>query len=192
MVFLHGGRFEAISPNSFHPVYLLERDIVLVNIKYRFGPLGFLSTESPEMPGNFALDDVLAALKWVQTCVHLFGGDASRVTLFGHSSGAAMVSAIVFNPAVPPNLFHRTIIMSGSSLSSWSFDANPLRQARNVASFTNCSQSDGIAELNECFQTIPLIPLMEAYENNYVRPIYIESVVSLSEVFFSNFAQMFQ
>lgn len=177
MVFVHGGRFEAISPNTFQSINLLERDVVLVNIKYRLGALGFLSTESPEIPGNFALDDVIAALKWIQRCIHYFGGDPTTVTLFGHSSGAAMVSAIVFNPATTADhLFHRTIIMSGSSFVDWSLDKNPLKQARNVASFTNCTHTDSVAGLNKCFQNIPVIQLLEAYEANYVSKFLCSKV----------------
>lgn len=168
MVFVHGGRFENMSPKSFLPKYLLEKDIVLVTVKFRLGALSFLSTETEAIPGNLGLDDVLMALQWIKICVHHFGGDAGRVTIFGHSSGAAMVSALVFNPAVADNLFSRAIILSGSSIADWSFDAQPLRQARNIATWTNCSRTETVAELNECFRNIAVIPLMEAYEDNYV------------------------
>lgn len=168
MVYIHGGQFDKLSDDDLRPILLLEKQIVLVTVKYRLGALGFLSTETPEIPGNVALADVLAALEWVQICIRHFGGDPTRVTLFGHSSGAAMVSAIVFNPAVPLNLFHRAMILSGSSLGSWSFDGNPIEQARNIASYTNCTDIESISGLNQCFLNISVVSLMEAYNNNYV------------------------
>lgn len=171
MVYVHGGQFDKLSDDQLHPILLLERNVVLVTLKYRLGALGLLSTESPKIPGNVALADIVTALQWVQVCARLFGGDPTRVTLFGHSSGAAMVSAIVFNPSVPSNLFHRGMVLSGSSLGAWSFDDNPLRHARNVASFTNCTAIASVPELNECFQNISVPALMEAYNDNYVSAI---------------------
>lgn len=171
MVFIHGGRFENMSPKTFLPNYLVERDVLLVTIKYRLGALAFLSTETDEIPGNLGLDDVLMALQWIKICIHYFGGDPNRVTIFGHSSGAAMVSALVFNPAVTDDLFHRAIILSGSSIADWSFDSHPLVQAKNIASWTNCTQIETVSQLNDCFQNIPVIPLMEAYQDNYVQSL---------------------
>lgn len=168
MVYIHGGQFDKLSDDELHPILLLERNVVLVTLKYRLGALGLLSTESPTIPGNVALADVVAALKWIQICIRQFGGDPTRVTLFGHSSGAAMASAIVFNPSTPSDLFHRAMILSGSSLSSWSFDDNPMHHARNVASFTNCTALSSVQRLNQCFRSISVPSLMQAYNDNYV------------------------
>lgn len=42
MVFIHGGGWVTGSGNSKHysPVYLLDKDVVLVTVQYRLGPLG--------------------------------------------------------------------------------------------------------------------------------------------------------
>lgn len=69
------------------PEYFLEHDIVLVTGNYRLGPLGFLSTESKECPGNFGLKDQVLMLKWVQQNINKFGGDPDSVTIFGNSAG---------------------------------------------------------------------------------------------------------
>jgi cholinesterase len=67
--------------------YLLQKDIVLVKINYRVGPIGFLSLEDPELnvPGNAGLKDQIFALKWVQRNIENFGGDPRKVTIFGTS-----------------------------------------------------------------------------------------------------------
>lgn len=44
------------------------------------------------MTGNFGLKDQNLALKWVQQYVSYFGGDADRVTIFGHSAGGTAVN----------------------------------------------------------------------------------------------------
>jgi cholinesterase len=67
--------------------YLLQKDLVVVKINYRVGPIGFLSLESPELgiPGNAGLKDQVFALKWVQRNIEKFGGDPNQVTVFGTS-----------------------------------------------------------------------------------------------------------
>lgn len=71
----------------YGPDYLLQKDIVLVTINYRVGPIGFLSLKDPELniPGNAGLKDQIFALKWVQKNIANFGGDANNVTLIGTS-----------------------------------------------------------------------------------------------------------
>lgn len=68
---------------------------------------------------NYGLMDQIAALHWIQQNVALFGGDPNNVTLAGHGSGAACINFLMISPTVMPGLFHRTILLSGSALSSW-------------------------------------------------------------------------
>src|SRR6185503_8336465 len=63
--------------------------------------------------GNFALMDTIAALKWVQTNISLFGGDPRRVTLFGESAGAGMIANLMVSPQAK-GLFQRAIGESSS------------------------------------------------------------------------------
>jgi carboxylesterase type B len=52
----------------------LATDSIVVSIAYRLGALGFLSLESSGIAGNFAVQDLLLALQWVQDNVAAFGG----------------------------------------------------------------------------------------------------------------------
>jgi carboxylesterase type B len=77
----HGGH------SLYAPEYLLEHDVILVTGNYRLGPLGFLSTESKECPGNFGLKDQVMMLTWVKMNIDKFGGNSNSVTIFGNSAG---------------------------------------------------------------------------------------------------------
>lgn len=76
--------------------------VVVVTINYRLGLLGF--TERPDfprtdVPGNQAIHDTIMALRWVKDHIANFGGDPSRVTVFGESAGAVTIRALLSAPS---------------------------------------------------------------------------------------------
>lgn len=62
-------------------------------IQYRLEAIGFLSSEDVHKYGktNAGLVDMRFGLEWVQQHIANFGGDPSRVTTGGESSGAGAV-----------------------------------------------------------------------------------------------------
>lgn len=50
------------------------KEVIMVTMSYRLGPLGFLSTGDENMPGNFGLKDQAMAIKWVKDNIEAFGG----------------------------------------------------------------------------------------------------------------------
>lgn len=168
MFYVHGGAFESGSSHSSPPNYLLEKDIVLVVPQFRLGPFGFLSTQTEQIPGNAALLDVILALNWTQTFISRFGGDPQRITIFGQSSGAAMISALILSPIVPENLFHRVILQSGSALSTRAFDFHPVVNAKNIAKIAGCSWSEAVNRVNSCLMKLKPIRILEAYHKHFV------------------------
>lgn len=69
-------------------------------IQYRLGAFGFLASDDVHKHGalNAGLLDMRFALEWTQKHISKFGGDPSRVTLAGESSGAgaAMLQAMAY------------------------------------------------------------------------------------------------
>ena len=60
--------------------------------------VGFLSTHDVHAPGNYALLDQVAALRWVADNIRSFGGDPTNVTLMGHGVGGAMINLLMLSP----------------------------------------------------------------------------------------------
>jgi para-nitrobenzyl esterase len=120
MVWIYGGGFG--SGGSTVPLYdgedLAKKGIVVVNINYRVGMLGFLahpelSAENPDQTsGNYGILDQIAALEWVKKNIAAFGGDPDNVTIAGQSAGAFSVNALVVSPKAK-GLFHKAIAQSG-------------------------------------------------------------------------------
>lgn len=110
--------------------------------------------------------DQIAALHWIQQNIALFGGDPSNVTLFGHGSGAACINFLMISPTVMPGLFHRSILLSGSALSSWALVEDPVNYAVKLAREVNCTIPENVAKDHEmivdCLRETPLEMLLEA------------------------------
>ena len=117
MVWIHGGAFQIGS--SALGVYNGERlarrgDVVVVTLNYRLGALGFMVIEHPAAAPNCGLLDQIAALEWVRDNIASFGGDPSRVTVFGESAGAGSVLSLMSIPRAE-GLFQRAIVQSGAT-----------------------------------------------------------------------------
>ena len=102
-----------------------KRGIVFVTAGYRLNVFGFLAhpelteerrrEEGIAVSGNYAYQDLLAALRWIQKNIAAFGGDPSRVTIMGQSGGAGAVMDLAAMPKAQ-GLFHRCIMQSGGGL----------------------------------------------------------------------------
>ncbi|ETS87819.1 hypothetical protein PFICI_01647 [Pestalotiopsis fici W106-1] len=95
MVWIHGGGYSKFGAVYDPSVWLNTNDngFVFVEIQYRLGAFGYLS--SPDIKNNGVLNagllDQRFALDWVQKYITKFGGDPTRVTIGGESSGAGSV-----------------------------------------------------------------------------------------------------
>ena len=95
MFWIHGGGYTAgaASEPRYTNSELVPKGVVLVTVNYRLGVFGFLATkdlatEGGGHAGNYALMDMVAALRWVKQNIGSFGGDADNVTIFGESAGS--------------------------------------------------------------------------------------------------------
>ncbi|HXE46723.1 MAG TPA: carboxylesterase family protein [Ramlibacter sp.] len=120
--FVYGG--SDISGYTADPVYdgaalAKAANAVVVTANYRVGVLGFMNlaqlktgASAAEDSGNFALLDIIQALKFVKNNIAGFGGDPGNVTLMGQSAGAINAWALLTSP-LAAGLFHKAVPLSG-------------------------------------------------------------------------------
>ena len=126
LVWVHGGAY--ILGSSAQPLYHGRElasggDAVIVTVNYRLGALGFLdlSAYGDAFATNLGLRDVIFALQWVRDNIAGFGGDPGRVTLFGESAGAGIITTLLSTPAAA-GLFGAAIAQSSPATSIYDRD----------------------------------------------------------------------
>lgn len=118
MLWIHGGAFIIGSGNrpSTGPKFLVKHDVILITMNYRLGFYGFMCLDIPQVPGNQGLKDLVMGMTWIKNNIEYFGGDKDKITVFGESAGAMAIDLLLL--ADKEELFHNTIIMSGTSLTT--------------------------------------------------------------------------
>ena len=165
---------------------LASLDVVVVSVNFRVGLMGLLYGGNDEAPGNAMMHDQVLAMKWVQENIHSFGGDPSRVTIFGISSGGMSIGLHVVSP-LSKGLFKRAIMMSGSP---YTYDdsmvdlAQELERAKNFSITMNCTVNE-TDQWIECLKKVDAEVLTNSTDfNKFNKPIfgddfYPESAVKL-------------
>jgi len=146
MVWIHGGANWAGSGDGVVRSSLARQGVVVVSVQYRLGVFGFLShpaltAEGSGASGNYALMDLVAALRWIATNIAALGGDPANVTLVGHSAGAQDVGLLMLAPQAQ-GLFARGILESGTP----GFGFAPRTLAQNEAIGVDLARQAGVTE----------------------------------------------
>ena len=188
LVYIYGGGFR--SGGAGCAIYdgkeIAEKDVVFVSINYRVGVFGFLA--HPELTkeasygssGNYALLDMIAALKWVKENIAAFGGDPNQVTIAGQSAGAFAVSHLCVTP-LAKGLFKGAIAQSGGSVLSSSLrPSTNLQQAEKMGmEFAQNLHANSIEDLRKLSATEILQSnqgLSYPIEDGYVLPSSIANI----------------
>ena len=124
LVSFHGGGWATGSGNG--PMYdggqlSLLGDVVVVTVNHRLASFGYTHLAAVGAPDDFkyagvcGVMDMVASLEWVRDNIAAFGGDPSRVMIFGQSGGGSKTSVLLGTPAAK-GLFQRAAVQSGSTL----------------------------------------------------------------------------
>jgi para-nitrobenzyl esterase len=126
MVSFHGGGFATGSGNGagYDGAQLSKfGDVVVVTVNHRLASFGYLHLADLGAPPEFAhagvvgMMDLVASLEWVRDNIEKFGGDPSKVMIFGQSGGGAKTSTVLAMPSAK-GLFHSAGVQSGSTIRS--------------------------------------------------------------------------
>ncbi|KAI0691678.1 extracellular triacylglycerol lipase precursor [Earliella scabrosa] len=131
MVWIYGGGFLQGFTSLYNASAIVAQSVlrstpvVFVSINYRLGPFGFPQGGEAEQHGalNLGLKDQLAGLQWVQRHVAAFGGDPTKVTVFGQSAGSISIAELFLNSGLE-RLVRGAIFESGSAASLPIFTAS--------------------------------------------------------------------
>ncbi len=154
MVFFYGGAFqEGMAEGPFELYdgtwYAGQHDVVFVTVNYRLGAFGFLVTD--KITGNAGILDQRLALRWVQANAHVFGGDATQVTLFGESAGAMSTGLHLLSPG-SQGLFKNAILQSNPVGLRYMTNDRAVLFGYEFCRLLNCMTRDGCD--TKCIQSV--------------------------------------
>jgi len=148
MVWIHGGSYRNGSGAvpTYDGAHFARDGVVCVTLNCRLGVDGFLALD--DGIANLGLLDQIAALRWVQDNIAAFGGDPSRVTIFGESAGGMSVSTLLAMPQAA-DLFTRAIAQSGAA-----HYALPMETAKRMGGYL--AEELGVEPTREAIAAVPL------------------------------------
>ena len=176
MVWIYGGGFqEGFAQGPFElydgQYYAEQHNVVVVNINYRMGALGFLVTD--RIHGNAGLLDQRLALQWVQNNIKYFGGNPKRVTLFGESAGAMSTGIHTLSPG-SQGLFQQAILQSNPVGLRYMTNARAGLFGMEFCRLVSCLR--GNACDTACIQALPMDKVQKAAQaSSSNATIYIEA-----------------
>ncbi|WDI30088.1 carboxylesterase/lipase family protein [Hyphococcus flavus] len=163
IVYFHGGAYN--SGSGSHSLYdgvnlVNKGDVVVITVNHRLNAFGYLYLPMltggafPDS-GNAGIWDLVLALGWVRDNAAAFGGDPSRVMVFGQSGGGAKIATMMAAPAAR-GLFHSAATMSGQQVTA----SGPLNATERARAFLDAAsiEYDDV----ESLKTAPAEKMIEA------------------------------
>ncbi|KAF3935998.1 Acetylcholinesterase [Dactylellina cionopaga] len=180
-VWIHGGGFYMGGANDkrYNLTWLVDQSVKLgtpmigVSVNYRLDGWGFLA--SREVAGtenlNAGLKDQRLALHWVKENIRAFGGDPTKVTIFGESAGGAAVGfqQLAFNGR-NDGLFRGVIAQSGGPVFYGAnyFPADFQTAYDQLLTGVGCTDA---ADSLQCLRDAPLTVLNETLATVLFQPV---------------------
>ncbi|KAF9265193.1 alpha/beta-hydrolase [Marasmius fiardii PR-910] len=170
VAWIYGGGFELGSTQMYDGTVIVERSIILgqpviyVSMNYRLSGFGFLASKEVKKAGvgNLGLQDQREALRWIQKYISAFGGDPSKVTIWGESAGAISVSLhMLVEGGDPKGLFRAGFMQSGAPLSVGDVTTGQPVFYDAIVQGTGCS---GASDTLACLRTVPFANLKAAID----------------------------
>lgn len=169
IVFLHGGTINGVDASRL----AAATGAVVVVPNRRVGVFGLLALQlladesSDHATGTYAVQDTIAALRWVQRNIAAFGGDPARVEVMGASAGGSVACSLFAAPQAR-GLFASAAVISGLCRPRVVVDASlarfsavpPLKGSH--AALIAAAGCDTAANKLDCLRNLPADRLLAA------------------------------
>ncbi|KAI0060460.1 alpha/beta-hydrolase [Artomyces pyxidatus] len=171
VIWIFGGGFEIGGTATYDGGSIVERSITLgepvvfVSMNYRLSAFGFLAGKEVKEAGvgNLGLQDQRTAMRWVQKYISHFGGDPTKVTIWGESAGAISTSLhMVTNGGDTEGLFRGAIMQSGGPIPVGDI-THGQRYYDDIVKLTGCDRSK---DTLQCLRTVPYATLKAAVDQS--------------------------
>ncbi|KAK0499036.1 extracellular triacylglycerol lipase precursor [Armillaria luteobubalina] len=176
MFWTYGGGFSGGASVAYNGSNIVAQSvargtpIIYVNYNYRLGPLGFPQGQEAYDRGqlNLGVRDMLTALEWVQQNIGMFGGDKTKVTIFGESAGAMLTNLVLLNASIS-NFARAAIHESGSASSPVFYNASARESTWEnfVAGTPGCESVAGTQNTFDCLQAANTSAVYQGFVEAY-------------------------
>ncbi|KAI0351864.1 carotenoid ester lipase [Trametes cingulata] len=172
---IFGGGFQ-VGSNAVRPGAVvvnrsieLGQPVIFVSMNYRLSAFGFLGGREVSNAGigNLGLQDQREALRWVQRHIGAFGGDRTKVTIWGESAGSSSVAfQMLTNNGNTEGLFRAGWMESGAVTPAG--NSSKLQPTFDfIASETGCSSA---IDILQCLREVPTDAIRDAMDKT---PTYL-------------------
>ncbi|KIY72788.1 carotenoid ester lipase precursor [Cylindrobasidium torrendii FP15055 ss-10] len=171
VAWIFGGGFELGGTSMYDGASIVARSIAMgkpiiyVSMAYRVSAFGFLASQEVKDAGvgNAGLHDQRLAFKWIQKYIGAFGGDKSKVTIWGESAGAISVALhMISNGGDTEGLFRAGFMQSGSPIPVGDLTGGQ-KYYDDIADKTGCS---GAADSLQCLREVDYNTLKAAVDDS--------------------------
>lgn len=180
-VWIHGGAHISGSNRDaqYNMSFIVEQSVAAgkpfigVNLNYRLQLYGFMygSDFFEAGLGNLGYKDQHLALRWLQENIAAFGGDPTKVTIWGESAGGESVGAhLISYGGRDQGLFRAAIMESANPINPFRYNSPAEWDVYYVAitAAANCSNAtDTVA----CLRAVPSDTLTAIFESDVVDGI---------------------
>ncbi|KAJ3555359.1 hypothetical protein NM688_g2623 [Phlebia brevispora] len=171
VAWIFGGGFELGATDTYDGGLIVQESVKLnepviyVSMNYRVSAFGFLASQEVKDAGvgNLGLQDQRQALRWIQKYISAFGGDPTKVTIWGESAGAISVALqMVANGGDSEGLFRGAFMESGSPIPVGDI-TDGQKYYDTLVEQTGC---EGSTDTLACLRQVPFNTLMAAVDNS--------------------------
>ncbi|KAI0064717.1 alpha/beta-hydrolase [Artomyces pyxidatus] len=174
-LWIHGGSFvsgSATDAGLDGSNFAIATNSIVAVVQYRLGALGF---NSPDGRTNFAVKDIMTALQFLHTVIPSFGGDATKITIAGQSSGANMVRALLAVPGA--SWLFQSAVLQSDPMDYGFLSASVQSELQSYFNTQiNCAATD-----NACINALSLDDVLTASDALYDNGVGVDQSATQEE-----------